>query len=47
MSHVAYLGFEGEVKPSGNGAHVVVPKEWIGRRVVVLPFPTEAGVKDQ
>jgi putative transposon-encoded protein len=28
---------EAEVKPIGNTAHVTVPKEWIGKTVVVTP----------
>jgi putative transposon-encoded protein len=23
---------EGDVMPSGNGAHIMVPKEWLGKR---------------
>ena len=26
---------ESEVSPSGNGAHVFVPKDWIGKKVKV------------
>lgn len=26
---------ESEVSPSGNGAHVFVPKDWIGKKVRV------------
>jgi putative transposon-encoded protein len=28
---------EAEVKPVGNTGHVTVPKEWIGKIVVVTP----------
>lgn len=28
---------EGTVRKQGNGAHVMAPKEWIGRDVYVIP----------
>jgi len=27
---------EGEVKPTGNGAHVLVPKHWCGATVKIV-----------
>ncbi len=30
-----------EVKKHGNGAHVIVPKEWIGVEVEVIPLRTQ------
>jgi len=34
---------EGEVKPTGNGAHVLVPKDWRGAdvKIVRTSEPTE------
>lgn len=27
---------EGEVKPTGNGAHVLVPRDWLGADVKIV-----------
>jgi putative transposon-encoded protein len=31
---------KGTVRAQGNGAHVMVPKEWIGQDVHVIPLKT-------
>ncbi len=31
---------EGEVKPTGNGAHVLVPKDWRGADVKIIRIST-------
>lgn len=37
---------EKEVKPQGNGAHVIIPKAWLGSQVKITrvsdPDPTES-----
>lgn len=32
---------DGEVKPTGNGAHVLVPRDWVGADVKIVRI-TEA-----
>ena len=30
-----------EVKPTGNGAHIFAPKEWIGEEVIIVRKPKQ------
>ncbi len=32
----SYGSIEKNVKPYGNGAHVNIPKQWLGKRVKVI-----------
>ena len=34
--HRALLAIESTAVPAGNGAHITVPKDWIGRRFLVI-----------
>ena len=40
--HRAILAVEAEAKTRGNGAHIMVPKEWLGRRFLVVEMPDPA-----